>query len=116
MDGKYSTGKSTFVTTTSVASTVLNCTPAVSLSLINQNFSEINCSSDVEPVLFSNATAVSASYGPSTVLECVLMSIGIAGIVANGLMLIGRPVLRFTSCCLRLNYYCIVIRLRNWKE
>jgi len=108
MDGKYSTEAPMSITTVSVVSKDLNLTSAeslvaqnfseincswdkVPLLMVTQNSSEINCSSDDEPILFSNVTALSTdNRAAGTVFECVLLFIGIAGIIANGLMLIGR--------------------------
>jgi len=67
----------------------------IAASMTYQYVSETNGSFDDMSVTSNNATVPSAVYGPGTGFVGVLMSIGVAGSIANGLMLIGKLCLQF---------------------
>jgi len=78
---------STSVAEVRLGSNMFYSTPAVIMA--NQSFSEMNCSCDVMQAISNNATVPSDHTGSSTFFKGGLLSIGLAGIIANGFILMG---------------------------
>jgi len=87
MSASLVTMESTPVTDVRLVSNMSYSTPAVIVT--NQNFSEMNCSCDVMQMISNNITVPSANSGSSNFFKGGLLSIGLAGIIANGFMLTG---------------------------